>query len=159
MALTRCYPNQESWWEVDRSRIAVYRVSRDYWEVIPLRGHQPGEADSFDYCQRHALLEARYSSRARAVDAVRLALSCESRQPEQASTAWERVSPGEYRSRDGAWILLRKGEEIRLIARSPQAKKAVDKDPYPEALLSMGGPRTLADCALLTDVINSRLGL
>ena len=93
------------------------------------------------------------------MDVVRLALSTEPRRPEQALTVWKRVSPGEYHSRDGAWTLLRKGTEIRLIPRSPAAKEAVEKDPYPEALLRMDGPRTLKGCALLTDQINARLGL
>ena len=130
------------------------RVDNGQWQIL-----SPSTVLVGDHLSRHGLQQVLYPSRARVVDAVRMALSVEPRQSEHARTVWKRVRPGEYHSRDGAWTLLREGTEIRLIPRSPAAKEAVEGDPYPEALLRMDGPRTLKDCALLTDQINLRLGL
>ena len=83
-----------------------------------------------DYLKRHALNEACFSSRARAVDAVRMALACEPLSRARAQTRWEREAEGLYRSSNGDWRLQREAGRGRLSPLSREARAKVAS--YPE---------------------------
>ena len=132
MALSRTYWPSCSGWEVDYSGLAVYpvRTSQPSWEVLT---SSPG---GWEYLLRHGLLLTHFSSRARAVDAVRLALQAEPRisHPE---TRWCRSDPGRLLSRDGHWRLTRMGRDRwALSPQSQPARRGVSHHARVERMLS-----------------------
>lgn len=86
-------------WEVDGSGLSVRSRPLGSWIVV--NSHP-------DYLRAHGLENLSFSTRARAVDAVRLALAVEPLSGDPL-TRWKRVSEGRYLSRDGRWRLERRG--------------------------------------------------
>ena len=98
-------------WEVDYSGLLLTRdPAGDQWRV---RIHAQSPAcfsELSSYLQRHALEERVFSSRARALDAVRLALGAEPLTRARAQTVWQRESEGVYRSKNARWRLERRAK-------------------------------------------------
>lgn len=105
------YPaGNKRFWEVDGSGLLVYREGRLPWRVKPSGYSRAAQAG---YLERHPELKDEFSSRARAVDAVRLALEAEPFRLET-RTRWEREAEGTYRSSCGGWRLRREEKIDRL---------------------------------------------
>ena len=82
-----------------------------------------------EYIERHELGGERFSSRARAVDAVRLALASEPLSRPRPSTTWQREAEGVHHSRNGRWRLERGEAGIILSPLSREAREQVEANP------------------------------
>ena len=137
MALSRISRKSVSWWEVDGSGLMVWKSQwKGGWEIAET-GHQTS-ASASEYLLRHALLNQRFPTRARAVDALRLALSEEPFQ-RQVQTRWTRVYQGVYNSQDGNWRLEkgpkgRRGSTCSRAAIRPSPVWSVTRRPAPAAI-------------------------
>ena len=146
-------------WEVDYSGLAVQRQETGDWKVRPYVRGTCSYAEISDYIERHALREARFSSRARAVDAVRLALDCESLTRPRPRTVWQREGEGVYRSTNGRWRLDR-GETLnRLTLLSPAAQGLLDALPEFKKMLEIDAGWNLDCCGEWADWLESRLAI
>ena len=159
MSLTRHY-GPEVRWQVDESGLLVWSPSgRGEWEV-DFADYRPDWQEYYAYLERHQLTpeKSSFKSRARAVDAVRMALA---REPlhAPAQTGWKRVSEGEYLSTDGRWRLLRSPGECQLIPRAPLVEERVARHPLIHVLLAWPHQLTLRLIAEHTDRLNQQLGL
>ena len=110
-----------------------------------------------EYAARHALLETRFSSRARAVDAVRIALSCEPLSRPRPRTVWQREAEGVYHSNNGRWRLERSPSLTRLIPLSREARGQVEGFPEIKKGLERRPLWTLDCCGEWADRIESHL--
>lgn len=152
-------------WEVDRcnrqlayhSGLLVQQGEGGGWEIKlylrPVGFHRAW----VEYAARHALLETRFSSRARAVDAIRIALACEPLSRPRPRTTWQRESEGVYRSRNRRWRLERTPSLTRLIPFSREAGGQVEGFPQIRRLLERRPLWTLACCGEWADRIESHL--
>lgn len=140
-------------WEVDGSWLIVHRQARGAgWVLSGL------EAEGFGYLERHRLEKVTFSSRARAVEALRLALA-EEPLTHPILTRWKREGEGVYLSTDGHWQLTREGKGARLSARSQQSREGLavmrrQNSRSIEWLLEMLSPSTLRLCAQRADRLN-----
>ena len=159
MALTRRNIKGEGWWEVDGSGIVVWRNSEGRWMVCQLEQDSGrGMIAASDYLRRHGLLNRIYPSRARAVDAVRMALSC-SPLSRSILTRWRRSGGGTYLSTDGRWWLIRSKGEGRLIPNSQAVVEAFRRNPELKQRLNWQGDHTLRMCAEYADNLAQFAGL
>ena len=114
------------------------------------------------YLRRHNLEEKLFSTRARAVDALRMALALEplpvgAVRESASSTAWKRIGEGEYLSRDGHWRMKRSASGGSLTPQSCWAEEGCQQIRElirGEWLLSWLGRRTLHQCAQRADRLN-----
>ena len=134
----------------------AYRVALDFFGNVVM-----GDYDN-RYLERHGLTGARFPSRARAVDAVRLALQSEPR-GSGPQTQWVKQREGEYLSRDGHWRLRRDSVYACLEPFSPACLTAFSAPGsiYRSHVRFSGpsGARTLLECARRADYLNQQLGL
>ena len=114
-------------WEVDQSGLAVHGRA-GAWQVGPYVRTMGSHRELREYLQRHGL-ERTFPTRARAVDALRLALSEEPLSRPRARTRWQRESEGSYRSRDRRWRLQREPGGSLLTPLHPELKEAVEARP------------------------------
>lgn len=115
-------------WEVDSSGLIVYRRRDRRWAISYFKRGQKED----QYLSRHGLQDVRFPTRARAVDAVRLALASEPTLRHVPRTRWEREGEGRYRSRDGHWRLQRNCWGEQLKALTPRAARALAVNPWAE---------------------------
>ena len=109
------------------SGIEVFRNAEDRWQVTIGPGAQ-------EYLVRHRLEEARFPTRARAVEAVRLALSAEpSPRSRVVLIRWKKLGEEKFISRDGHWSLSRSEEADSIRPLSPQARALATAQGYREA--------------------------
>lgn len=147
-------------WEVDGSRLKVTRQQSGHWGVS---FHWAEPADK-QYLARHGLSQARFKTRARAVDAVRLALAAEPLRQEPIA-GWKRAGYQTYHSRDGHWELRRERHRESMRPRSARAREALKRQeklgagalPLRELMSCQG--QTLRVMALRVDLFNQLLGL
>lgn len=158
MSLTRRDAAFRSEWEVDHSELAVSRLKGgSHWQIKALFPQVPETG----YLARHGLEGKRFSTRARAVDAVRMALATDHRCVPP-STRWRKQEEGIYHSRDGHWRLSRSGGFFyQLSPRSEQASIALERNPAQRDQLrwSSATPHTLDQCAQRVDRLNLTLWL
>ena len=137
MPLTRRKP-EDPWkertrWEVDGSGLEVLLSPLGeprHWMVGTLLSGQALNGDANQYLRRHKLWQAEFSSRARAVDAVRMALANEPfNPPERRVLSWRRVGEGVYLSSDGHWRLEREKKVDRLLPASGLARYELSSYP------------------------------
>ena len=142
---------KNSHWEVDESGLVVKPAPEDraQWMV-----YSPFETQK-DYLERHALQCARFSTRARAVETIRVCLASEPLPLNQPLTRWtpQPTETGEklYLARDGHWELQVFPGYHKLRPHSPAAQAAS---------LSLDGSyslrgATLRSCAFAADILNS----
>ena len=155
MGLTRCCgPSGQTGWEVDGSGLTVFRVlAEKYWRIGFRRnlGQQVMLAQS--YLNSEGLSRVRTSTRAAAVDAVRLTLAKRAFIA-PVTTRWVRQEDGGYLSHDGNWRLVRAGMCDALQPASEKTKKAVESYPGECARLLIGERLTLRAGAIRADQLN-----
>ena len=157
----------ETRWEVDGSGLEVY-CSRELpskrrgWSVSVLLLGTHLNVAARAYLRRHSLAGTQYASRARAVDAVRLALASE-RPPAQAraQVSWRRSGENQYLSRDGHWRLERSEEGDRLSPRSPEAREGISVlSPDLREIFPLLSERdTLRAASVRAERLNGKIGL
>lgn len=143
---------QSSHWEVDESDLVVRPALEDQtkWEVYSPFGHQQ------EYLNRHALKDALFSTRARAVETIRLCLASEPLSSNQPLTQWEPCLAGAgrkeklYLSKDGHWKLQVFPDYHQLV---PYSSAAQTTNTAPEGAYSLRGA-TLRSCAFAADMLN-----
>ena len=156
MALSRRVAPHRAEWEVDHSELSVSRpFGKREWRVHALFQRLPDAG----YLERHALKGVSYPTRARAVDAVRLALAAEPRHSRTLTQWGNRSESGLYASSDGHWRLRRGERAYSLLPRSSEARAALQQRPAGEAELSWSASFTLEQCAQRADRINFQLRL
>ena len=148
-----------SCWEVDYSGLAVRGVRAGGWIVEPYLLTMGSPSQLQAYLCRHGLQDTRFASRARAVDALRLALLEEPLSRARPRVKWRRESEGVYLSSDGHWRLSRGREEGQLSPLSPEAQQAVEQCREVKRTLRRARRWTLPCWAEWTDRINQHLGL
>lgn len=154
-----------SFWEVDGSGLCILydRASsgRKYWVESCPRLPPAKAALAQEYLSRHGLNKQLFSSRARVLDALRLALSSEPHTRARPQTQWRKQADGLYLSRDGHWQLQRTAHIAELRPQSPAAEAGLREDPHPPLLnsLCLFAPSPLYMCALHADGLNQELGL
>ena len=109
-----------------------------------------------EYIERHGLRGVCFSSRARAVDAVRLALSCEPLSRPRPSTTWQRESEGVHHSRNGRWRLERGEAGSILSPLSREAREQVEANPGIKRMLQREPVWTLECCGEWADWLDFR---
>lgn len=139
-------------WEVDGSGLLVYRARAQQW----ILAQHPSNRD---YLSRHGLASAVFKTRARAVDAIRMALSRESRVQAPPRTRWVRQGEGEYLSRDGHWRLRREKLEERISPASERARTGMLREMEEGDLTQPYGRATLLTCARYADRLSEMFGL
>ena len=161
MSLTRVGKAGVGVWEVDGSGMVVCRSRPEVWQVESYPGAVTPEHENHfrEYMHRHGLLDQTFSSRARAVDAIRLALREEPSRPLQIRTAWRKTGPGEYHSTDGHWRLTRTPKWDSLDPVSQSAREAVEANPPIGYGLSWVSGHTLRASARVAEQISNQLGL
>ena len=97
-------------WEVDGSGLLIEKVGQQ-WRVL-IRYVVDTE---MNYLGKHQLQGQRFPSRARAVDAVRLALQVEPLSLGSVSVQWVKQEEGVYHSQDGRWQLTQETSSSRII--------------------------------------------
>ena len=161
MSLSRHYDDHGVRWQVDGSNLLVcFNPANRTWEVdfFDPTGTNSSSEEYLAYLERHSLCPVGFKSRARAVDAVRMALAGEPLLA-PARTRWKRVGEGEYLSTDGRWQLLRSPGRAQLVPRTALAEKVVESKPRFLPLLGWSHRLTLHLIALHTDWLNQELGL
>ena len=167
---TNCY--DETLWEVDESGLSVFRSSqtapkRPGGKQGPYRVGVIGSPSGrdFEFLRRHALDSKRFPSRARAVDALRLALAVEPRHA-QPQTRWTRVGARTYHSRDGHWRARKVGRAgTRFTPLSREASEALERHNRGRESSGLGNislldpSLTLRASAFRADSLNQDLGL
>ena len=158
MGLTRQDMAFRTGWEVDHSGLVVSRLKGGvHWMVSELFPMPPEPG----YLTRNRLEGRRFPTRARAVDAVRMALSKEPRHLPPI-TRWRKHDEGIYHSTDEHWRLSRSADfSYRLLPMSAQAQAALQYEPAQEVRLSWSSWRshTLDQCAQRVDRLNLDLEL
>ena len=157
MALARSNLRGISLWEVDESGLTVWK-RREEWVINFALGERVSPAQMVAYLRRHGLRHAVFPTRARAVDALRLALLSEPlTQPVR--TRWTRESEGVYRSQGGDWKLLLEERHAHLIPLSARAVERVGRRGARKEELRWVAGFTLRAYAEMTDLINQKIGL
>ena len=140
---------------MDESGLVVARVGRKTWTLARVHDLSLEERE---YLDRHGLSHARFSSRARASEAVRLALRGEPRRAEPL-TRWKRAGEGVYLSVDGHWQLQRRPGEGCFLPTSEWAETGARglREQGNQWLLSWRVDYTLYLCAHRADRLNQLL--
>ena len=134
-------------WEVDRSGLLVQKMKNGDWKMeflVRATGSQPnleGYSKRYqelkDYAKRHALAEACFPSRARAVDAVRMALADEPLDLRPLTRiTWRQEEEGVYRSNNGHWRLKNVAGRSLISPLSREASEQVAANPGIKRMLS-----------------------
>ena len=156
-------------WEVDESGLAVRKDLTGRWVIHSITYPKKAFVEGIVYLRRYGLERQSFTSRARAVDAVRLALA-EEPVSRSYATKWKKIRDGTYLSTDGHWELQRAANGCRLRPSSQQAKEAQAQDlkKAQEELckimersfsIHLKGALTLRLCARYADRASEELGL
>ena len=141
-------------WEVDGSGLLVERApGKKEWRVGAGRA-----VNGWDYLVRHGFYSRSFSSRARAVDALRLQLGLEPLPIQEIGVHWERQGEGVYHSSDGHWQLQQEEGSSRLLPSSAQARELLVESELSRQLTQMKR-QTLRVCALRAELLSAHIGL
>ena len=146
-------------WEVDCSGLGVEKREDGMWEVNPHLRSWGSYLRWREYGGRHALYNTCFSARARAVDAVRLALREEPMTQPPILTHWQRQGEGIHHSRNGRWRLERGDGRSHLVPLSREARAQVEAYPEIKRILKKEQIWTLQQCGGWADWIDYSLNI